>query len=113
MLTPGRRTTPWLGNKGLTATVLLYLFGCWIIFSDLQATEGFMASPGQLIGAALTALTLIVIAFAVRKPERPAIQPARPVPRPWLLGVGSFVMSSVFFARPEDCLLYTSDAADE
>ncbi len=99
MLTPARRNTPWLGWFGLFMTGLLYLFGCAIIFLDLYTSEDFLASPGQMIGAALTALTFIFIAFAIRKPA--AALTDRPVPKPWPLGLGSFVTASIFFARPE------------
>ncbi|GAA2606672.1 hypothetical protein GCM10010399_42000 [Dactylosporangium fulvum] len=98
-LTPARRRTPWLGWTGLALTVLLYLFGCRIIFTDLRDSEGFMASPGQFTGAAVTAVVLVGAAFLVRRP-RPATGPGR-VPRPWLTGVLAFVVSSVFVAGPE------------
>lgn len=100
ILTPLRRTTPWLGKVGLTITSGLYLFGCWLIFDDLQTQEGFLASPAQMIGAAVVALSLIVIAFAIKK--RPATLTDRLVPNPWLLGVGTFVIASIFVGRPEN-----------
>jgi hypothetical protein len=100
MLTPRGRTTPWLGKVGLAATGVLYLMGCAIIFVDLYNSENFLASPAQMIGAAAAALTLIGIAFAMKK--RPSAPTSRPVPKPWLLGVGSFVAASAFFARPEN-----------
>jgi hypothetical protein len=102
MLTPVRRNTPWLGKVGLTITSILYLFGCWLIFDDLQTTEGFLASSAQMIGATVVALSLIAIAFATKK--RPATLTARPVPNPWLLGVVTFVVASIFMARPENWL---------
>jgi hypothetical protein len=100
LLTPSRRATPWLGDVGLTVTTALYLFGCYIIFADLRDSEGFMASTTQRLGVAAVALALIVAAFTVR---RRAVAPDadRPVPGPWLLGVGSFVLSSGYFGRPE------------
>jgi hypothetical protein len=99
LLTPARRTTPWLGKFGLGATGVLYLFGCYIIFIDMYAQTGFMASPGQRIGAAVAALALIVIAFAVKR--RSGTPAARPVPNPWLVGIAAFVTGSAYFARPE------------
>lgn len=106
MLTRGRRTTPrshtpWLGTFGLTVTVLLYLLGCWIIFDDLRTSEDFMASPAQLAGAATVAVALIVTAFLVPRRPVPALAPTR-VPKPWALGVGAFLYSGIFFARPEN-----------
>jgi hypothetical protein len=100
MLTPTRRTTPWLGGVGLAVTGALYLFGCVIIFSDVYEREGFLASPAQRAGAAAAALALIGVAFAVR--GRAAAPTDGYVPPPWLLGVGAFVLAGVFLARPED-----------
>jgi hypothetical protein len=100
LLTPGRRTTPWLGTVGLAGTAGLYLLGCYIIFVDLRDSEGFMASTTQRLGVAVVALALIVAAFAVRR-RVAAPDDDRPVPAPWLLGVGSFILSSGYFARPE------------
>ena len=100
MLTPGRRTTPWLGKVGLAVTGLLYLFGCWIIFDDMRTTEHFMATPAQRVATAAVALTLILLGLAL--PRRSSGADARGVPGPWLLGVGTFVVSGAFFARPED-----------
>jgi hypothetical protein len=101
-LTPGRRTTPWLGPVGLALTGALYLFGCYLIFSALRDSEGFLATPAQRIGAATVAAALIVAAFATGR-RRPATGKSS-VPRPWVLGVGTFVVSSAFFARPENWL---------
>lgn len=104
MLTPARRITPWLGKLGLAVTVVLYLIGCWIIFQELQTTEEFLASPAQMIGTAITALALIIIAFAIKQKLRQATSSSRSVPKPWMFGVGTFVVASVFFARPENWL---------
>jgi hypothetical protein len=100
MLTPARRTTPWLGNSGLAVNVLLYLFGCWIVFRDLHNREGFLASPAQMIGAALVALALILIAFALGK--RAKRRTAGWAPKPRQLGVGTLVCANVWFVRPEN-----------
>ncbi|GAA0242944.1 hypothetical protein GCM10009000_068220 [Halobacterium noricense] len=98
MLTPRRRTTPWLGNVGLALTGLLYLLGCWIIFQDLQVTEEFLATPAQMIGAGTVALALIVTAFFFEKRPKDA---DGWVPKPWILGTGTFVWINAFFLRPE------------
>ena len=59
-----------------------------------------MASPAQLIGAAVVAFTLIAIAFNIKKPLGSPDYHA--VPNPWLLGGGTLVVASIFFARPEN-----------
>ena len=101
-LTPDRRTTPWLGPVGLAATAALYLSGCYLIFSELRDSEGFLATPAQRTGAATVAVALIVAAFMTRR--RGSHRAGGGVPRPWVLGVGTFVLSSAFFARPENWL---------
>lgn len=102
IMTPSRRTVPWLGRGGLAVTGGLYLFGCWIILQDHLINEQFLAATGQLAGAAVTALLLIVIAFLKGKPSVPSGN--RAVPHPGILGLGTFVIGSVFFARPENWL---------
>jgi uncharacterized membrane protein len=99
-LTPARRTTPWLGPVGLAVTALAYTWGLWIVFRELHDSEGFLAGPAQLTGAAVVAALLVAAAFLTRRPgaARPA---AGWVPRPWLVAAGGFVVSSVFVARPE------------
>jgi hypothetical protein len=99
LLTPGRRTTPWLGRPGLALTGVLYLLGCAIVHSDVRDTEGFLATPGQLAGAATAALALVVAGFAVG--NRTVAPGARPAPPPWSLGLFSFALASGFFAAPE------------
>jgi len=97
------RHRPWLGRWGLTATGALYLLGCWMIFQDLREREGFLARPHQLAAAAATAVVLVALAFLVPKPA-----PGGPLrwdrggPRPWLVGVGSFVAASAWILRPEN-----------
>jgi hypothetical protein len=98
LLTPSRRTTPWLGRSGMAITAAVYVFGCWIIFDDMRTTEHFMARPAQRIAAAAVASALIVLGLALRR--SPGAGQRQPPP-PWLLGVGTFVMSGAFFARPE------------
>ena len=99
LLTPARRTTPWLGKGGLAATAILYGAGCAIVFRFMYRTEGFLASPGQLLGAALVAALLIGLAFAVR--PHAVVRTARALPGPWLLGAGTFIVASIYSMRPE------------
>jgi hypothetical protein len=104
LLTPSRRTTPWLGRTGLVVAAVLYAFGCWIIYADHVSVYGFAASPAQRLGAATAALALIATAFAVGRRTPPPLVTRLRLPRPWVLGVGTFVASSAFFARPENWL---------
>jgi len=100
LLTPRRRTTPWLGRIGLLVTALLYIGGCLIIFAD--AREAFVAAATQRIAAAAVAAVLVVVALLL--PRRRGQQRDGRVPGPWWLGVGTFVVASVYHARPENWL---------
>jgi hypothetical protein len=99
-IVPHRSTVPWLGKVGFSATTALFLFGTWIIFKDHQETYQFMASPPQLIGTIITVLALVGIAFTIGKASPPKSQNA--VPPPWIVGVASFIVSSLFILRSED-----------
>jgi hypothetical protein len=99
-LTPARRTTPWLGRTGLAVTALAYLWGLAIVFRELHDSEGFLATPAQLTGAAVVAALLVTAAFLTRRPA-PRRTGGGWMPRPWLVAVMGFVASSAFVARPE------------
>lgn len=99
LLTPSRRTTPWLGKVGLGVTAAFYILGCINVFRFLYRAEGFLASPGQLAGAAAVAVLLIGLAFAVK--PRPVVRTNRRVPSPRLLGIGTFLLSSLYSLRSE------------
>lgn len=94
------RAEPWLGRVGLLVTAVAYIGGCAMVFGFVYSEEGFLASPAQQAGAAVAALALVAVAFAIR-PGKPPRANGK-VPRPSRLGVVSFAYSSVFFARPEN-----------
>jgi hypothetical protein len=96
-LVPGRPTTPWLGNLGVTVTGVLFLLGSWVIFHGHQ--QRFLAPVPQLAGATAVTVALIGAAFAVLPRPRPGRD--RPAPNPWLVGVVALVAANLFFARPE------------
>lgn len=87
MLTPDRRKIPWLGKKGLAVTGILYLLGCWIIFSDMLSKEGFMASSAQMIAVTGMTLILIMLALIIKDQKSPSIGVALPLPRPLNLDI--------------------------
>jgi hypothetical protein len=68
-LFPARRTEKWLGAIGLAGFSLLFLAGSAAIASFTYKTAPFMASPGQLSGAALAAVAAIAAAFAWPRPR--------------------------------------------
>ena len=91
-LSPARRLRPWLRAPGLVAVAALYLLGSLLIFTDDSGRAGFLASPGQLIGAAAVVATLIVAAALPRWRRRQvdAREPGRApadAPRPAVPGV--------------------------
>lgn len=92
-----RRRTPWLGRTGLIVFSLVFVAGSVLVFLALLREEGFMATPGQRIGAAAVVLALVVVAFLIR--PRAAVE--RRVPKSWLVGLAAFVVSSVFVAVSE------------
>jgi hypothetical protein len=95
------REAPWLGRIGLAVVALIYLGGSWLIFDEIHSTEGFLASPGQLIGVAAVAAMFVVLAFVLPK-RRPAID--RTAPKWWLVGVLALGVSSAYVLRPESWL---------
>lgn len=101
MLWPHRRSTPWLSRAGLAICAAMYAAGCWIVFRLIYETEQFLASPRQLAGAAAAALILIIAALLTKKRHRAAGPARRRVPRPRLLGFGSFAAAGLFIMRPE------------
>ncbi|HEY3505395.1 MAG TPA: hypothetical protein VGN37_21745 [Actinocatenispora sp.] len=96
LLTPGRRTTPWLGRVGLAVTAVLYAVGLAVIGVSTYGQSRFMASAGQLAGVVVAAAALVVLAVVLGR-RRTRRQPhASWVPRPAVLVVASaFVTSEV------------------
>jgi len=99
LLFPDRARTPWLGRAGLVLTAVGYLAGCLMIGRFVYRSENFIASPGQLVGAAAVATVLITLAFACR-PTAESVGHGR-VPRPLLLGLGVFVALAIYQVRAE------------
>ncbi|WBB47926.1 hypothetical protein O3597_22820 [Verrucosispora sp. WMMA2044] len=80
-LAPTRRLRPWLRVPGLVVVAVLYLLGSLLVFADDSGRKGFLASPGQLVGAAAVVLALVVLAALPRWRRRPLPAPAG-APRP-------------------------------
>jgi hypothetical protein len=94
-LVPSRRTTPWLGRRGLAVTGVLYLLGAALVFRYMQQDSGgFLAPAPKLAAVAVLSAGLIGLAFAVGRRPRPTID--RPAPRPWLVAVVAFAASLLF-----------------
>jgi hypothetical protein len=100
-LVPSRRTTPWLGKIGLTVVSLLFVIGCGLTFVTNLDQSGFggpsgtfLSSPAQFVGAGVTAVLAVVVAFFVRRP-RPNTATGS-VPNPWWVGALTLVAGSAF-----------------
>jgi hypothetical protein len=99
-------TQPWLGRVGLAVATALLILGAVGNFFVTYSTERFVATGGQLAGAAAVVVVLAVAAFLL--PQRPAptgdAGPApnqRSAPRPWVVGGVTLVAASLFMA-PRD-----------
>ena len=92
------RPGPWLGRTGLVVCALVFAGGSALVFRSLLRTEGFLATPAQRVGAALTVVALVLAALPLR--PRPPVD--RRVPRPRVVGVGAFLLSSLFVLMPDD-----------
>lgn len=99
-LVPEKRTLPWLGPLGLGVMVLLFGLGVWMYWTEFQETEDFMASVPQLASAGIAALAFIAGGFLIR--IKPASAPC--ALSPGGAGLLAFVLSSGFFAAPENWL---------
>jgi len=95
-LFPARRTERWLGAIALAGFALLFVAGAAAITVFTYKVAPFMASPGQLIGAALAAGAAIAAAFACPRYRPDAGE--RRGPAAWLLFVAAFLAGSVVMA---------------
>ena len=88
---PTRATEPWLRLPGLVITALAYAVGsAFVLFWHLQ-TEDWHASVGQLVGAGLMVVTLIVAACLLGRrvrPQRVASGPGLGITALLALGLG-------------------------
>ncbi|WP_211191631.1 hypothetical protein [Actinoplanes sp. TBRC 11911] len=90
-----RRELPWLGRRGLWVTGGLFVVG-WVVFFAIsyQMSDGFLASPAQLISAASITMILVVVAFAL--PRRSNQAALGDVPRPWVVFLAAAIAGALF-----------------
>lgn len=93
-LVPARRTTPWLGTIGLFVTGALFVLGSALNAVFNAAIYQFVAPAGQLLGSLVVIVALVVIAFRLPVPLLSPV--ASSAPDPWLVGVVSFAVWSLF-----------------
>jgi hypothetical protein len=93
-LVPERSTVPWLGNIGLGVSVVMLALGSLATFFGSYFVAGFIATQGQLLGAAVAVVVFVVAAFTLTGHlKRPACGAA---PDPRLVGFVSFIVASLF-----------------
>lgn len=97
-LFPARARTPWLGKTGTGVIVALFLAGVAAGLRMSWHQDHFHASPAQFAVTALVCVLLIGGAFAV--PRSGGGQGSLPVPSPWAMGAGTFVLGAFVFLAP-------------
>jgi hypothetical protein len=90
-----RRELPWLGRRGLWVTSALFVVS-WAIFFAISygTSDGFLASPAQLICSALITMILVAVAFAL--PRRSPVVASGDAPRPWVVFVAAAIAGALF-----------------
>lgn len=102
-LFPDRRTTPWLRTPGLIIIAVLYILGVLATFAGIWASYRYVASPANLIGAAVIAVILIIagILLTHRRPSRPDTgKTSRPAPSAWIVGIFAATAASILVIAP-------------
>ncbi|HEX3985832.1 MAG TPA: hypothetical protein VHX13_04400 [Acidobacteriaceae bacterium] len=97
-LFPSRARTPWLGRVGTSVIAALFLAGVVAGVAMSLHQSRFHASATQFAVTAVLSLLLIGAAFAV--PRSAEGRGSLPVPSPWMLGGGVFVLAAVAFLTP-------------
>jgi hypothetical protein len=88
-LFPGREA--WTGRIGVAVAAFFYVAGVALI--TVFFAKKFFASPAQIAASAIGAAVLIAAAFVLPR-EKPMA--AGTGPRPWMIGVASFLATSAF-----------------
>ncbi|MGI5236590.1 hypothetical protein [Dactylosporangium sp. CA-139066] len=90
-----RRTQPWLGRRGLWVTSALFVVGCAVFFAiSYGMSNGFLASPAQMLSSAAIAAALVAAAFVL--PRRPSAVAPGTAARPWLVFLAGAVAGALF-----------------
>jgi hypothetical protein len=97
-LFPSRRTTPWLGNIGLAIFAVLFLLGGFAIARQTYRKDHYLTSTPQIIGIAIAAIALILIAFRLPAELTPSTKTS--IPRPWIGSLIALVFGFLMLIIP-------------
>lgn len=89
-----RGTVPWLSDRGLRVTAVLYVAGAALVCWGNYEEERFFASPAQNAAVALVIALLIAAAFAVRVRRLP--RRAGEAPAPLLVAAAGLAATSAY-----------------
>jgi hypothetical protein len=100
-----RRTTPWLGRRGLAVVAAVFVAGAAITFViSYLSNEHFMASVPQLASSAAIVAVLSAAAFLMPRLGGHTARSDDVVPRPWLIfaliTVAGALFMGVTYFRP-------------
>jgi hypothetical protein len=88
---------PWLGRGGLFLDASVYLLTALVMSRFFTAFTHFSAPALALVGAALMAVVLVVLALFLL-PRSFAVAAGRGIPAPWVVGLMAWVAGILFFA---------------
>jgi len=89
-LFPAEADAPWLGLAGDSVVAAVFVLGSAASFGIGFKQNRFVASHGQLLGAAVLSVLLMVCAFLI--PARRWRMAGGMVPNPWVTGTVAFVL---------------------
>jgi hypothetical protein len=101
-LVPKRAQLPWIGRVGIGVVAVVFAFACISMgaFTVRADPSHFAASRAQFTWSAFILIGLIALAFSL--PRRPAAQRIGRAPNPWIPGIESFALASIFLLIPSE-----------
>ena len=88
---------PWLGRKGLTVTAVIFVLATPLLSAMQIAESKFVATSVELAWCTVAIVALIVAGLVAGR--RTAARRAATAPRPWIVGVTAFTLTTLYFLR--------------